>query len=139
MRFTLLCNVAIPLATTKVMAMMMTMMPSNCGIPPSKAPLNNRYIPKMAAPLTTVAIHPVMGVGAPWYTSGAQKWNGATEILNPNPVKIMAKPTHANGAMVPLCKASWMVNKSKLPVAPYNNAMPNNYIVTGKQIGRAHV
>jgi hypothetical protein len=26
----------------------------------------------------------VTGVGAPWYTSGAQIWNGAADTLNPH-------------------------------------------------------
>ncbi len=30
------------------------------------------------------------GAGAPWYTSGAQTWNGAAEILKPNPTNISA-------------------------------------------------
>src|ERR1041385_3475131 len=34
------------------------------------------------------------GVGAPWYTSGAQIWNGAAETLN-------ARPTNINAAASP--------------------------------------
>src|SRR5947208_297380 len=36
----------------------------------------------------------VTGVGAPWYTSGAQIWNGAAETLN-------ARPTNINAAASP--------------------------------------
>ena len=30
--------------------------------------------------------------GAPWYTSGAQEWNGAAETLNPRPTIIERHP-----------------------------------------------
>src|SRR5436305_7800999 len=33
------------------------------------------------------------GVGAPWYTSGAQIWNGEAETLNASPTKIRAAAT----------------------------------------------
>src|ERR1035438_6288577 len=34
--------------------------------------------------------NPATGVGAPWYTSGAQIWKGAAETLNPSPTNISA-------------------------------------------------
>src|SRR3990172_8842527 len=37
------------------------------------------------AALEAVDRNPATGVGAPWYTSGAQKWNGTAETLKPNP------------------------------------------------------
>src|SRR3954464_666068 len=36
------------------------------------------------------------GVGAPWYTSGAQIWKGAAEILKPRPTNISAAATATN-------------------------------------------
>src|SRR5215831_20599164 len=33
------------------------------------------------------------GVGAPWYTSGAQIWKGETDTLNPKPTNIRAAAT----------------------------------------------
>src|SRR5271157_5704007 len=44
------------------------------------------------------------GVGAPWYTSGAQIWNGAADTLNASPTNIMAAATPtkiADGACWP--------------------------------------
>ena len=46
---------------------------------------------KLAA-FTTVDINMVKIVGAPSYTSGVQKWNGAAEILNRKPTKINKTP-----------------------------------------------
>src|SRR5271169_1727619 len=48
-----------------------------------------------AAALGPTERNAATGAGAPWYTSGAQIWNGAAEILNPN-------PTNINAAAVPV-------------------------------------
>ena len=50
---------------------------------------------KLAA-FTTVDINIVKIVGAPSYTSGVQKWNGAAEILNKNPTRISKTPIERN-------------------------------------------
>src|SRR5207253_1798709 len=47
-----------------------------------------------AAALGPADMNNVTGAGAPWYTSGAQTWNGAAETLN-------AKPTNMSAAAVP--------------------------------------
>ena len=47
-----------------------------------------------AATLVQAAMKPVTGVGAPWYTSGVQEWNGAAPTLNSSPTAI--KPTPAS-------------------------------------------
>ena len=47
----------------------------------------------------------VTGVGAPWYTSGAQIWNGAADTLNASPTNISAaaRPTKTgDGAFWPV-------------------------------------
>ncbi len=44
------------------------------------------------ASLTPAAMNPVIGVGAPWYTSGAQAWNGAIASLNAKPTPTIATP-----------------------------------------------
>src|SRR3984893_11998642 len=43
------------------------------------------------------------GAGAPWYTSGAQPWNGAADILNASPTKMSAAatPISASGGGAP--------------------------------------
>src|SRR5262245_47005072 len=38
----------------------------------------------------------VTGVGAPWYTSGAQTWNGDAETLNASPTNISAAASPTN-------------------------------------------
>src|SRR5215469_13680863 len=47
-----------------------------------------------AAALGPTDMNSVTGAGAPWYTSGAQIWNGAADTLN-------AKPTNISAAAVP--------------------------------------
>src|SRR5512137_526355 len=43
------------------------------------------------AALEAVDKKPATGVGAPSYTSGAQKWKGTAEILKPNPTRMSSK------------------------------------------------
>ncbi len=57
-----------------------------------KGPLNNWYKAAKLAAFTTVDMNIVKMVGAPSYTSGVQKWNGAAEILNKKPTKINNTP-----------------------------------------------
>jgi hypothetical protein len=63
----------------------------------------------------------VTDVGAPWYTSGTQKWNGANPNLNANPTTIKIKETIA---IVPAEDGTLEI--IKVPVAPYQRAMPYN-------------
>ena len=69
---------------------------------------------------------PVIGVGAPSYTSGAHMWNGAAASLKPNPTTSSATPTSNIG--VPDNPNSEMrsaiVARFVEPVAPYTKAMP---------------
>ena len=43
-----------------------------------------------AAALGPAERNAATGVGAPWYTSGAQIWKGAAETLKPRPTNIRA-------------------------------------------------
>ena len=54
------------------------------AMPPKK---NRSMIAKPAA-LGATDRKAVTGVGAPWYTSGHQKWKGTAAILNPKPAAI---------------------------------------------------
>src|ERR1039458_491075 len=60
------------------------------------APMGSKAVMKMrrkmakAAALGPVERNAVTGVGAPWYTSGAQIWNGAADTLNPSPTNSSA-------------------------------------------------
>src|ERR1043166_9783547 len=40
-----------------------------------------------------VAMTAVTGVGAPWYASGAQRWNGTTATLKPRPAIVKTSPS----------------------------------------------
>src|SRR5918911_3950169 len=40
-------------------------------------------------------------VGAPWYASGVQKWNGATETLKAKPETSKTRPSMATGESCP--------------------------------------
>src|SRR5690606_41966691 len=51
-----------------------------------KATCSTRRIAPNAATFVHAAMKPVTAVGAPWYTSGVQVWNGPTEALNNNPI-----------------------------------------------------
>jgi hypothetical protein len=59
-------------------------------------PESNWYKAAKLAAFTTVDINIVKIVGAPSYTSGVQKWNGAAEILNKKPTKINNTPIDKN-------------------------------------------
>src|SRR6476469_5946701 len=59
--------------------------------------LNETYRTRRIAPNAATFVHDAMnavtGVGAPWYTSGVQLWNGATPPLNSRPTSSSARPT----------------------------------------------
>ena len=42
--------------------------------------------------LAMAAMYPVMGLGAPWYTSGVHTWKGTAATLKPNPTNNSAIP-----------------------------------------------
>src|SRR6476661_7696915 len=68
----------------------------------------------------------VMGVGAPWYTSGVQVWNGTAATLKPSPTSSSANPA----TKVPVSNSVFCERKREIPVsdvvpvAPYTSAMP---------------
>src|ERR1700758_2594618 len=89
-------------------------------------PIDSNAVMKMrrntakAAALGPAERNAVTGVGAPWYTSGAQIWKGDADTLNPKPTNISAAATPTNtgdGAFGPLMAARTMV-RFTVPVAP---------------------
>src|ERR1017187_7003040 len=64
----------------------------------------------------------VTGVGAPWYTSGAQIWNGAADTLNPSPTNrsAAARPRNRGAVAGPLwpVAAARTAIRSIVPVEP---------------------
>src|SRR5258708_7513648 len=89
-----------------------------------------------AAVFTKVDMKAVMTVGAPSYTSGTQKWNGAADTLKARPIIKKVIPTNTMKTML----GFWNVIKRLLlisdklnePVAPYNRAIPNSRIPLAK-------
>src|SRR3990172_13390123 len=70
----------------------------------------------------------VMGVGAPSYTSGDQKWKGTAATLNPKPTSTsMDAATTARGGMLPSAPPNSY--RLVLPVNPYNRLKPYSITV----------
>src|SRR5690242_11765641 len=72
-----------------------------------------------AAALGPTERNAATGAGAPWYTSGAQTWNGAAEILKAKPTNISAAaaPTSAKGSL-PVSSTRRISLRLVDPVAP---------------------
>src|ERR1039457_5787443 len=73
-----------------------------------------------AAALGPAERNAATGVGAPWYTSGAQTWKGAAETLNPNPTNISAAARvmkTTGGASAPV-RAARMAVRFTVPTVP---------------------
>src|ERR1039458_3506264 len=52
---------------------------------------------KKLATLEADAMNAALGAGAPWYTSGAQKWNGAAATLKPRPMVVVTMAMTRSG------------------------------------------
>ena len=78
------------------------------------------------AALDAVDRNAAMGVGAPWYTSGAQKWKGTAATLNAKPAStIMSAPSTAhNGASVWASPWARAANSTSPPAKPYSRLKP---------------
>ncbi len=57
-----------------------------------RAEINTRNSAANAPTLTTEAMNPVTGVGAPSYTSGDQRWKGTAATLKAKPISNSAPP-----------------------------------------------
>ena len=61
----------------------------------------------------------VTGVGAPWYTSGVQTWNGTAAALNSRPIASSARPRYSRiRSLVEDWIASWIAAKLICPAYP---------------------
>ena len=125
-RLTLLCATAATLPINKVRTIIADKISVQTLPTIEKQTENSLYKAAIAAVLTMVAMKAVIGVGAPSYTSGAQKWNGAAEILKPKPINNIITPTNSMDSLPPLVMTERICIKSKLPDIPYINAMPNS-------------
>src|ERR1039458_4646582 len=71
------------------------------------------------------AMNPALTVGAPWYASGAQRWNGAAATLNPNPMATMMIAMRTSGSREGPLIAAAICGSLIEPETPYNRLMPN--------------
>jgi hypothetical protein len=66
--------------------------------PPSNVYVKTRTRAANAATLVATLMNVVTDVGAPWYTSGVQEWNGAADTLNANPMNSSSTPASSSGS-----------------------------------------
>src|SRR6266511_2682170 len=91
--------------------------------------LNPTYSTRSTAPnaatFVQAAISAVTGVGAPWYTSGVQVWNGATPALNSSPITSMASPRNSRVSLRSEPDAARSTSgRLTEPANPYSSATP---------------
>src|SRR5581483_126104 len=92
----------------------------------SRPPRKIRSSTANAAAFGPTVRNAATGAGAPWYTSGAQLWKGAAEILNASPTKMSAAATPISVSGGGAAEASIRRISVRLvdPVAPYIQAIP---------------
>src|SRR5690242_17817800 len=87
-------------ASTAPTIMVSTAIPPSTGrkshVERSKPTESTRSSPPNAATLVQAAMSAVTGVGAPWYTSGVQTWNGTAAALKSSPIATIDKPTYSS-------------------------------------------
>ena len=112
-------------AQSKVVALfqMWSMSIISCDSPVIK----NRIIRAKPAAFETTDSSAVVGIGAPSYTSGVQKWNGTAEILYAMPANIsMIDVASASSLPVDSIESCWLISvRSNDPVSPNSKDIPN--------------
>ncbi|CPU38555.1 Uncharacterised protein [Mycobacteroides abscessus] len=92
---------------------------------PGSATYSTRSSAPNAAIFVVAAMNAVTGVGAPWYTSGTQKWNGTAPTLNSSPTDNMATPSsRKDRSPASASTARATASSSTVPAYPYTNADP---------------
>ena len=98
---------------------------SSCDRPSAWS--NSRRKTANAAALVATAMKVVIGVGAPWYTSGVHWWKGATDALKASPAAASPMPVRSSGSaaftLSPAIAKAIPSNRIA-PVAPYISASP---------------
>src|SRR5580704_11881871 len=90
-----------------------------------KAPRRMRMRAAKPPALATAAMNPVAGVGAPWYTSGVQVWNGTAATLKPSPTMTSTMPASRMLLGTWVWARNTAISDSRVdPVAPYTRATP---------------
>ncbi len=128
MRFTSVCTTASTDPTTNVNIARTTTTGRQSSDRLERASENTRRRATNAAVFPTEPISAVIGVGAPWYTSAVQVWNGTSETLNPKPTRSNAIPA-SNIADDPPSTMSFerlaaIASMLVEPVAPNTSATP---------------
>src|SRR5690606_3256953 len=86
---------------------------------PAKTTISTRSSTANPAALEAVERKPATAVGAPSYTSGAQKWKGTAEILKPKPTSTIGKaPPSATAETCPAASRSASTNICVVPPNP---------------------
>src|SRR5688572_1636515 len=81
----------------------------------------NRNMMANPAALGATDRNAVTAVGAPWYTSGHQKWNGTDAVLKPNPANTSSATTNRGrrfASAAPAARASRITVRFVEPVMP---------------------
>ena len=128
MRFTSVCTTARTEPTTRVNTARTTTTGRQSSDRLDNATVNTRKSATKAAVLPTEPMSAVTGVGAPWYTSAVQVWNGTSDTLKPKPTSSNAIPA-SNIADEPprtvsLERLAAIFSTLVEPVAPNTNATP---------------
>jgi hypothetical protein len=76
--------------------------------------------------LDAEAINAALVAGAPWYTSGAQKWNGAAATLKPKPIVVVTIAIASSGFSVGPWIALAMPARLIEFESPYSRLNPNS-------------
>ena len=128
MRFTSVCTTANTEPTTSVSKARTRMAGRQSSMRLGNAIMNTRMSAANAATLPTEPISAVIGVGAPWYTSGVHTWKGTRETLNAKPTSSNAMPASnkplLDGTVTSPANTAAIDCKFVVPDAPNNNATP---------------
>src|SRR5438876_11909934 len=89
-----------------------------CSVPSPR--LKTRRASTKPADFDATDRNAVVGVGAPWYTSGTHMWNGTAAILKPRPAAISTIATTATAGLAPGRRAA-MSGRIVEPVAAYRS------------------
>ena len=74
--------------------------------------------------MVAAAMNAVIGVGAPWYTSGTQEPNGTAPTLNTSPTSSSPVPSSAIVLTSPPATAAAIPGIDSVPANPYSSATP---------------
>ena len=122
MRFTLVCTTARTEPTITVTTANTQIAGRQSSRQYGRPVFSTRSIAANAATLPADAMNAVTGVGAPWYTSGAQTWNGTAATLKPRPTMSSAMPASTNASLRStgtVASNAWkMVSRLVDPVPP---------------------